>query len=237
MTVINFFRTMLQRRRVYFLGGFRFDVTYLNKRDIKYKYAQSSGTKNERGGQEKKDHPVSTLCTFCVDRKCELRFSEFQAFKTRILLMSTSHQEAYVRVASEPHEYTEAAWILTRAFAHDPCMNWFGSVKKMIPEWKDAPDYNTHPAAAKKALKKLLAFQHALVKATVLCGGFITLAIIPKTQEGGGEAIERSKKDEIIAGVTLWLRPGQPLDSRVSIRSGVWKALLGWGLTGVKVHT
>lgn len=132
---------------------------------------------------------------------------------------------AYVRVA-EPDELTEAAWILTRGFARDPCMNWFGSVKEMIPHYNDQPNYDSHPPAAKRTLKNLFAFQHALVKATILSGGFLTVVVVP--QEDG---------KEVLVATTMWLRPGQALDFPLStiIRSGVWKVVSGWGLTGVKV--
>ncbi|KDR82723.1 hypothetical protein GALMADRAFT_238226 [Galerina marginata CBS 339.88] len=152
--------------------------------------------------------------------------------------MSSPLAGAYVRIA-EPHEYSEAAWILTRGFAQDPCMNWFGSVKTMIPAYRDIPDYDAHPAAAKRALKNLHIFQTALTQATILSGGFITVAVIPNsnedaTQEAG--TASGAAPGEIIAGATLWLRPGQPLDFPLStiIRSGIWRVLRGWGLTGVK---
>ncbi|GJJ16056.1 hypothetical protein Clacol_010335 [Clathrus columnatus] len=133
---------------------------------------------------------------------------------------------AYVRIA-EPHEYAEVAWILTRGFARDPCMNWLGSVREMIPDYKDQPDYDSHPASAKKILKNLFIFQSALVKATSLCGGFVTVAIIPP---------QRKEDKEILAATTLWLKPKQPLELSLSVivKSKFWKILLGWGFTGAK---
>lgn len=144
--------------------------------------------------------------------------------------MPPSLAGVYVRIA-EPHEYSEVAWILTRGFARDPCMNWFGSVKQMVPAYKDEPDNERRSAAPNRTLQNLHAFQSAITNATILCGGFITVAVIPKEQ--GTSDIS----GEIIVGATLWLKPGQTLDFPVStiIRSGIWKVLRGWGFVGVKV--
>lgn len=151
--------------------------------------------------------------------------------------MTSSIVGAYVRIA-EPHEYSEAAWIFTRGFARDPCMNWFGGVKEMVPAYKDEPDYEAHPAAAaaNRTLKNLHAFQCATIKITIRCGGYMTVAVIPKEERTGLETGKESS-GELIVGATLWLKPGQTLDLPLSavIRSGLWKVLRGWGLGGVKV--
>ncbi|GJJ16052.1 hypothetical protein Clacol_010331 [Clathrus columnatus] len=139
--------------------------------------------------------------------------------------MASSFSEAYVRIA-EPHEYTKAAWILTRSFARDPRMNWFGGVQKLIPSYKELPNYESHPVSAKRTLKNLFVFQKALVKATILSGGFITLAVIPPQGE----------EDEILAATTLWLKPGQSLDFSLLMiaKSRMWKVFSGWGREGFK---
>lgn len=150
--------------------------------------------------------------------------------------MASSIVGAYVRIA-EPHEYSEAAWIFTRGFARDPCMNWFGGVKEMVPAYKDEPTHGAHPAtaAANRTLKNLHAFQSAIIKSTILCGGYMTVAVIPKQRT----SVETGKESsgELIVGATLWLKPGQTLDLPLStvIRSGLCKVLRGWGLGGVKV--
>ncbi|GJJ16050.1 hypothetical protein Clacol_010329 [Clathrus columnatus] len=137
--------------------------------------------------------------------------------------MTSSIPGAYVRIA-EPHEYTEVTWILTRGFARDPCMN---NVREVIPDYKDQPDYNSHSASAKRTLENLFVFQNALVQATILCGGFITLAVIPPQKE---------EHKEIIGAATLWLKPKQQLDFPLSVitKSEAWKILLAWGFTGVR---
>lgn len=151
--------------------------------------------------------------------------------------MPCSIPGAYVRFA-EPHEYSEVASVLAHGFARDPCMNWFGGVKNLglVPAFEDEPDYEAHTAAAKRTLDNLLVFQRAVSKATVLSGGFILVAVIPKEQRIGKASTEESS-GETIAGVSLWLRPGQPMKLPLTtiVRSGVWKVLHRWGLVGVKV--
>jgi len=142
--------------------------------------------------------------------------------------MSSSQTRPYVRLA-KPGEYAEVANILTRAFARDPAMNWYGCVKKMVPSYKDTSDYNTYPAHAKHTLKNLHIFQSAILRATIISGGLVTVAMIPKPNGEGAT-------EETIAGATLWLKPGQTLDFPIAtvIRSGVWRVLFAFGLAGVK---
>ncbi|KAK7049838.1 hypothetical protein VNI00_005268 [Paramarasmius palmivorus] len=131
---------------------------------------------------------------------------------------------AYVRVAV-PHEYPEVISLLTRAFSRDPAMNWFGSLKEMVPAWNEEPKWDTHPPAAKQAFKNLYAFQNAVVRGSGLQGGFVAVAVIPN--DDGSETI---------AGATVWLKPGQTMEFPIStvLRSGVGRVLLGWGFSGCK---
>lgn len=146
------------------------------------------------------------------------------------------HQpNAYVREA-QPHEFEEVAWVLTRGFMRDPATNWYGSVKQMVPADADITNYKALPQHTKATIKGLHAFQTMLIRATVLSGGLVMVAVIPNKQTDG----ETSKKGrETIAGVTTWLKPGQQLDFPVMtiIRSGVFKVFLAWGLSGAKVRS
>lgn len=147
---------------------------------------------------------------------------------------SPRQPDVYVREA-QPHEFEEAAWVLTRGFMRDPATNWYGSVKQMVPVDADISNYKALPKHAKATIKGLHAFQTMLIRATVLSGGLIMVAVIPNKQNG-----ETNKKGgETIAGVTTWLKPGQTLDFPVMtiIRSGVFKVLRAWGLTGAKVSS
>lgn len=146
--------------------------------------------------------------------------------------MGTSQDERHVRIAT-PREFVEVAWVLARAFAHDPCLNWFGHVKQMLPTEID--NYNALPPNAKSTLKKLYAFQYALVRATALSGGIVTVAVVPSTEQE--QTRDGAPKKEVIAGATLWLKPGQTLDFTLGtvIRSGLFKVPFAWGLTGAKV--
>lgn len=140
---------------------------------------------------------------------------------------------------AEPKDYDEAAWAMTRPFVRDPAVNWYGCVKEMFPEDVDARTISPHtlntlPKEAKRVVQKLYTFQRALLEATVLAGGLVTVAVIPEPA-GDGEQTPR----EVIAAVTLWLKPGQSMDFSVmtTIRSGLWKLFFTWGLTSVRVRT
>ncbi|KAK7033657.1 hypothetical protein VNI00_012657 [Paramarasmius palmivorus] len=139
-------------------------------------------------------------------------------------MSSSSLHGAYVRVA-EPHEYPEVIDMLTRAFARDPSMNWFGGVKELVPTYNDQPDQDKYSPATKQTLKNLRAFQNTLVRGSTLQGGFVTVVVIP-TDSGG----------ETIAAATVWLKPGQAMDFPIStvLRSGVLKVLFRWGVSGCK---
>ena len=48
-------------------------------------------------------------------------------------MASSETPQPYVRVA-KPSEYAEATRVLTRAFAKDPAMNWYGNVREMVDD-------------------------------------------------------------------------------------------------------
>ena len=141
--------------------------------------------------------------------------------------MPSSFPGAYVRIAGAS-DYDEVIRIMTCAFLHDPSMNWFGGVGQMVPAYQDEPDYGSHPAHARCTYKSLHIFQSALVKATILSGGFATVAVVSDEKEGS----------EKIVGTALWLKPGQTLDFplTVLIRSGIWRVLFAWGFEGIMVR-
>lgn len=151
-------------------------------------------------------------------------------------MSSNKHPGAYVRLA-KPSEYAEATRVLTRAFAKDPAMNWYGCATEIVD------DVNNPSPTAKRHLQHLSWFQGALVKMTVLIKGVVTVVVIPRPdgkQEGqprNTEDKENSESKEEIVAVCMWLPPGKTLDvGPVTVfRSGVLKVLRGWGAKGVKV--
>ena len=148
---------------------------------------------------------------------------------------------AYVRLARSS-EYADVARVLTRAFAKDPAMNWYGCVTELVD------DVNSPSPKAKRTMRNLNWFQEAMVKATVLVGGIVTVVAIPRSdseddsgkndpkQESQSKSAETAK-EEIVA-TSLWLPPGKTLDMgpMTVIRSGIMKVLMGWGIEGVKVR-
>lgn len=141
--------------------------------------------------------------------------------------------KAYVREA-DPEEYDEVAWVLARAYARDPCMNWYGCVKELFPAEQVTADYKNIPKKHRRTLKNICIFEKALMRATVLSGGLVTVSVL-EGEAGGTKATDRR---EVITGAAIWLKPGQPMDfSTVTIlRSGLWKVLRIWGFTGFKVR-
>ena len=120
-------------------------------------------------------------------------------------------------------------------------MNWYGCLPKMVD------DIDSPSPVDKRSMRNLTWFQAALVKATVLVDGFVTVAVIPRELNEGADKTatpdeqqeDRNgrESDEDIVGVALWLPPGKTLDMGpiTMLRSGIFKVLFGWGLTGVKV--
>ncbi|KAJ3901399.1 hypothetical protein F5879DRAFT_992002 [Lentinula edodes] len=143
--------------------------------------------------------------------------------------MSTSIHplETSIRLA-RPNEYDAAARVLTRAFAQDPAFNWYGGVKQAVPH------YESNSADAVKTMRNLRYFQEAVLKMTVISGGYVVVVVVPNGTKG---IQQPGEEKEMIIGVTLWLKPGQSLDLGILdiIRSGGLKALWGWGFMGLKV--
>ena len=137
---------------------------------------------------------------------------------------------AYVRLA-HTSELSQLSLTLTRAFARDPAMNWYGGVKEHVP----SPD-STLPSAV-DTMRRLRYFQEFLVKGMMLVGGIITVVVRPiVTSTENGTATE-TRQEKIVA-VALWYRAGQ--DWKMSplqlVRAGIVKNLLfGWGLRGYHV--
>jgi len=144
--------------------------------------------------------------------------------------MSDAHcaRKASVRLAL-PSELPLVSHVLTRAFACDPAMNWFGSVKDMIP------DHNSTSRSAVKTMERLNHFMTYLCKMTLMIGGIITIVVVHGEDKGTGTEDDPST-NEIIVAATLWLKPGQKVDSSVwnIVRSHPWKLLLGWRWNGLK---
>ena len=148
--------------------------------------------------------------------------------------MSNTDKEggAYVREAL-PGEYDAIARLLARATAHDPTMNWFGSVSRPVPvpsadEMKDTPLWRLP-----KELELLYYFRRAYVVSAVLSGGHITVAVRPEPDGS-----------EKIVSVAAWFPPGARIDNLlVVIKSkqhrsifGTWRRPGGWGIRGLKVR-
>lgn len=149
-------------------------------------------------------------------------------------MSSTEQPGAYVRLA-KPSEYAEVTRVLTRAFAKDPAMNWYGGATKVVD------DVDNPTPEDKRHMRHLSWFQEALVRATVLVNGVVTVVVVPRPDgvEIGGKNAGKSKEtsNEEIVAVCMWLPPGKTLDLGLItvFRSGVLKVLKGWGMGGVKV--
>ena len=155
------------------------------------------------------------------------------------------HPKAYVREAY-PHEMPDVIACLTRAFAKNPAMNWYGSVARLVTD-VDADDAQT-----KRTLRNLSYFQNTTAQATAVSKGVITVVVVPAEDIQGGEKgitgmgksggktktkADGKKKEHVIA-TALWLPPGRTLAMGpiFLIRAGVHNLIRGWGLTGLKVR-
>ncbi|RDX42374.1 hypothetical protein OH76DRAFT_1362923 [Lentinus brumalis] len=149
------------------------------------------------------------------------------------IMASSRHPEAYVRVA-KPSDNAAVTRVLTRAFAKDPAMNWYGGVTKLVE------DINSPSPTDARSMRNLSWFQEALVRLTVLVDGVVTVVAIPRTDTKAnppaGTTTGEDTPDEEIVAVSLWLPPGKTLDvGPVTVfRSGLLKVLTGWGYGGVK---
>lgn len=82
-------------------------------------------------------------------------------------------------LSTEPGELAGVAWVLTRAFARDPCVNWLGSVKKwFLIITTNRTTTLILQRQAKLTLKELSPLQYCLVKGAILNGAFLTIAVI-----------------------------------------------------------
>ncbi|KIJ53372.1 hypothetical protein M422DRAFT_222715 [Sphaerobolus stellatus SS14] len=126
--------------------------------------------------------------------------------------MSTKSRnpKAAVRVAG-PEDLDNIVKLGTEAFLHDALMNYFGSLRELLP--KDTE------SLGKENLQK---FQYFILTSAILSGGRVTVAVIP--DEDGKEKI---------ASAAIWLPPNK----RVTlwqpwklIQSGVVALIKAWGL-------
>ena len=92
--------------------------------------------------------------------------------------MPAPHPKAYVRLA-KPSELPAVARVLTRAFAKDPAMNWYGCLPKMVD------DIDSPSPVNKRSMRNLTWFQAALVKATVLVDGALVRSGFAVTDSNG----------------------------------------------------
>jgi hypothetical protein len=154
--------------------------------------------------------------------------------------MSTS---VYVRQA-KPSEIPALAAVYARAFARDPMMNWFGSVRTLVPADYhqrqqnrphrppgDNQTENEGDARARRTVEALGHFQLMLVKMAKILG--MIVVVVEKEGEGGG-----GEEKEKIVGGALWLRPGSSMDPSplTFVRISPWRALWNWGLGTLKVR-
>ncbi|KDR78236.1 hypothetical protein GALMADRAFT_245316 [Galerina marginata CBS 339.88] len=126
---------------------------------------------------------------------------------------SATRATPYVKLATLA-DLEELVDVAFRAFIHDPVMNYFGNVKKMLEEGVDL-----------KACRDRRMFYAFLIRACFLVGGRVTVVM--------GRA-EGSTEDRILAGA-LWLPPRRRLAAWMVptvLRAGVVSVLKGWGLTG-----
>ncbi|EIM91636.1 uncharacterized protein STEHIDRAFT_128452 [Stereum hirsutum FP-91666 SS1] len=155
------------------------------------------------------------------------RLRSSRLYSPTFVMSTPTHSLGASTRLAKPSEYPSAIRVLTRAFARDPCMNWFGGVVKMVPSCDSKDSHAT------KTMKALYSFQETLLLATVISGGHVVVAVVPNDTN---DILRIDGGDGTIVGVTLWLKPGQTLDFGVwkIIRARAWKVLFGWGVGGLK---
>lgn len=129
-------------------------------------------------------------------------------------------------------EHDAIARLLTRAFAQDPSMNWFGSVTRLVPVPSADEMKNTPLWRLPKELELLYYFRYAYVVSAHLSGGHITVAVRPEPDGS-----------EKIVSVAAWFPPGAKIDNPLVILKskqhrtlfGSWRRPGGWGLRGLRV--
>ena len=77
---------------------------------------------------------------------------------------SDAHCDIYVRPEA-------VVRVLTRAFATDPLMNWFGGVTEQVT------NIDTPTPAAERSMRNLARLQDALVRAVWLVNGVVAVAV------------------------------------------------------------
>ncbi|KAI0706767.1 hypothetical protein C8T65DRAFT_727857 [Cerioporus squamosus] len=178
------------------------------------------------------DALLRPLCAHCGAAPCSwiLQFTQYLPATLHVVQQAPSG----IRPSRRPSEYPAVTRVLTRAFAKDPAMNWYGGVTELVE------DIDSPTPKARRSMRNLSLFQEALVRATVLVNGVVTVVVIPRTDDKDeARASTRKRKDsskEEIVAVCLWLPPGKTLDMGpiTVLRSGVLNVLRGWGFRGVK---
>ncbi|TFK84791.1 hypothetical protein K466DRAFT_588626 [Polyporus arcularius HHB13444] len=137
------------------------------------------------------------------------------------------HPKAYVRPV-HPSEHEAVVRVLTRAFARDPALNWFGCVPELVT------DIDSPTPQDKRSMRNLSWFQSALVRMILIVKGVVAVVVVPGA-DGAASSTKRNAKEEVV-GVALWLPPGQTLDLGpvTMLRAGILKVLFGFGLRGIK---
>lgn len=148
---------------------------------------------------------------------------------------NSQDNDVYIREALPTElETITIARLLTRAFAQDPSMNWFGSVSRLVPV-PSTDDMKATPLwRLPKELELLYYFMNAYIVSVHLSGGHITVAVRPEPDGS-----------EKIVSVAAWFPPGAKIDNPIIILKskqhrtlfGSWRRPGGWGLRGLKVYT
>ncbi|KAF8164672.1 hypothetical protein BJ912DRAFT_255845 [Pholiota molesta] len=125
----------------------------------------------------------------------------------------------YVRLATQ-EDVEDIVDVIHRAFMHDPVLNYFGSVKKLLDETVDT-----------KECSHRRIFLKFLLVACFLGGGRITVIVDPNPSSN----IQTSQHGKIVAA-SFWLPPGKRLATWMVptiVRAGALSVVKNWGLRGV----
>ncbi|KAF8164674.1 hypothetical protein BJ912DRAFT_934828 [Pholiota molesta] len=118
----------------------------------------------------------------------------------------------YVRLATQ-EDVEDIVDVIHRAFMHDPVLNYFGSVKKLLDETVDT-----------KECSHRRIFLKFLLVACFLVGGRITVIVDPN--------IQTTQQGKIVAA-SFWLPPGKRLAIWMVptlVRAGVFSVVKNWGV-------
>jgi hypothetical protein len=134
-------------------------------------------------------------------------------------MASQNAPKAIIRAGTSA-DLKELTQMLTRAFARDPMMNWFGGVRKLVSS------ADTQDRRERDTLKRLSRFEEATTR-LVLLHGQIDVVVIP--DGAGGEHIVAS---------TMWIQPGRAMEptkiEMLKLRAD--KIARAWGLGLFKVN-